>query len=201
MNNEIYKIIEDIFIKNRGYAKTSEISNCGINRYYVSELKKNGSIELVKTGLYKWSDYDFDYNFELAEVLKIVPKGVLCLKSALSFHELSTINPWQYEIAIERSSKVMVPSYPPIKLVYFSKELYELGAIDINIDGYKVRVYDKEKTICDCIRYRNKIGIDLVKESLNEYLKSKDKDISKLILYSKKCRIQKIVKEYLEVLV
>ena len=201
MNSNLYKKIKDIFIVNQGYATTKQISKQGINRYYINELKKNGFIEPIKTGLYKWVDYDFDFDFEFAEVFKIVPNGVLCLKSALSYHELTTFNPWQYEIAVERSSKAKVPKYPPIKLVYFSKKLYELGLTEVYVEGYKVRVYDVEKTICDCIRYRNKIGIEMVKESLHEYLKRKNRDFNKLLLYAKKCRVEKIIKEYLEVLV
>ena len=201
MNSNTYEKIKEIFMKNKGYTMTKEISEHGINRYYLSELEKKGVITRIKTGLYKWSEYDFDYNFELVEVFKIVPQGILCLKSALAYHELTTYNPWQYEVAIERNCNIIVPEYPPIKLIYFSKELYDLGATEVYIEGHKVRVYDKEKTICDCVRYRNKIGADMVKESLHEYLKRKDKNLNKLMVYAEKCRVRKLVKEYLEVLV
>jgi predicted transcriptional regulator of viral defense system len=123
---KFYEEIRDVFLINNGYATTKDISKRGINRYYINELKRNGFIEPIKRGLYKWVDYDFDFDFELAEVFKIVPKGVLCLKSALSYHELTTFNPWQYEIAVERSSKVAIPKYPPIKILYFSKDFYRL---------------------------------------------------------------------------
>ncbi|MPN48513.1 hypothetical protein SDC9_196121 [bioreactor metagenome] len=155
----------------------------------------------MKTGLYKWGDYDFQYNFELIDVFKIVPNGVLCLTSALAYYDLTTYNPWQYEIAIERSKKVTLADYPPIKLVYFSSKQLELGIIEVDIDGHTVRIYDLEKTICDCVRYRNKIGIDIVKEGIKEYLKRKDKDLNKLMKYAEVCRVQKIIKEYLEVLI
>lgn len=193
--------MKEIFFHNKGYVTTKEISEKGINRYYINELKKNGIIEQIKSGLYKWVEYDFDFDFELAEVFKIAPKGILCLKSALSYYELTTYNPWQYEIAVERNSKVITPAYPPIKLFYFSKDLYELGLIETYIDNHKIRIYDKEKTICDCVRYRNKIGIELVKESLHQYLNNKDKDLKKLMEYAKECRVEKTIKEYLGVLV
>lgn len=201
MESKFYEEIKDVFFINNGYATTKDISKRGINRYYINELKKNGFIEPIKRGLYKWVDYDFDFDFELAEVFKIVPKGILCLKSALSYHELTTFNPWQYEIAVERSSKVAIPKYPPIKLIYFSEDLYELGKTEVFIKGHNVRVYDVEKTICDCIRYRNIIGMDMVRESLHEYLKRKNRDLNKLLLYAKKCRVEKIIREYLEVLI
>jgi len=201
MNNKLYRKNKGFFIQNKGYAMTHEISELGVNRYYLSELEKSGIITRIKTGLYKWNEYDFDFNFELTEVFIIAPKGVLCLKSALAYHGLTTYNPWQYEIAIERNNKVAIPEYPPMKIIYFSKDLYNLGLTEVDMDGHKIRVYDKEKTICDCIRYRNKIGIDMVKESLHEYLKRKDRDFNKLVIYAEKCRVQKLVKEYFEVLV
>ena len=135
------------------------------------------------------------------DVFKIVPSGVLCLTSALAYYEFTTYNPWQYEIAIERTKKISLPDYPPIKLVYFSSKQLELGIIEVDIDGHTIRIYDMEKTICDCVRYRNKIGIDIVKEGIKEYLKRKDKDLNKLMKYAEVCRVQKTIKEYLEVLI
>lgn len=201
MNSEIFEQIKTVFINNNGYATTAELSALGINRFYVSELRKSDIIEQIKVGLYKWQDHDYDYDFELVEVQRIIPSGVLCLKSALAFHGLTTFNPWQYEVAIERSSKVSIPIYPPIKVVFFTMALYELGILEIDVAGHKVKVYDLEKTICDCIRYRNKIGIEIVKEGLQEYLKRSDRNLDKLLIVAKKCKVQKILKEYLEVLV
>jgi predicted transcriptional regulator of viral defense system len=201
MNDIIKEEIKELFFRNKGYATTKEISSKGINRYYISILEKCGVVSRIKTGLYKWDEYDFQYNFELVDVFKIVPKGVLCLTSALAYYDLTTFNPWQYEIAIERSSKIVIPEYPPIKLLYFSQKQLETGISNIEVDGHKIRIYDVEKTICDCIRYRNKIGIDIVKEGINEYIKRKDKNFNKLMKYGEVCRVQKILKEYLEVLV
>jgi predicted transcriptional regulator of viral defense system len=201
MNENIKEQIKDISFHNKGYVSTKEVEDKGINRYYINQLEKLGLLSKVKTGLYKWGDYDFQYNFEFVDVFKIVPKGVLCLTSALAYYNLTTNNPWQYEIAIERTKKVTIPDYPSIKLMYFSNKQLELGIVETDIDGHTVRIYNIEKTICDCVRYRNKIGIDIVKEGINEYLKRKDKDLHKLMKYAEVCRGQKILKEYLEVLV
>jgi predicted transcriptional regulator of viral defense system len=200
MNEDIKEKIRDISFQNKGYISTKDIEDKGFNRYYINQLEKLGLISKVKNGLYKWGDYDFQYNFELVDVFKIVPIGVMCLTSALAYYDLTTYNTWQYEIAIERSKKVTLPDYPPIKLVYFSSKQLELGITETDIDGHIVRIYDVEKTICDCVRYRNKIGIDIVKEGINEYLRRKDKDLNKLMMYAEVCRVQKILKEYLEVL-
>ena len=201
MNEAIKEEIKKISFQNKGYISTSEIDRKGINRYYINQLEKIGLLSRLKTGLYKWKDYDFKYNFELVDVFKIVPMGVLCLTSALAYYDLTTYNTWQYEIAIERTKKVTLPDYPPIKLVYFSKNQFEIGITEVDIDENRVRIYDLEKTICDCVRYRNKIGIDIVKEGIKEYLKRKDKNLNKLMKYAEVCRVQKIIKEYLEVLI
>lgn len=201
MNEIIREQIREISFKNKGYLSTKEVVDKGINRYYINLLESVGAISKVKNGLYKWVDYDFQYNFELVDAFKIVSNGVLCLTSALAYYDLTTYNSWQYEIAIERSKKITLPDYPPIKLIYFSIKQLELGITEVDMDGHPVRIYDKEKTICDCIRYRNKIGIDIVKEGITEYLKRKDKDLNKLMKYAEACRVQKILKEYLEVLV
>lgn len=200
MNQEIYEKIKYVFDLNNGYANTSEISNMGFNRYYISKLKSDGAIIQVKVGLYKWVDYDFDYNFEMVEVFKIVPEGVLCLKSALAYHGLSIYQPIQYEVAIERSHKISIPEYPPIKIIFLSQLMYELGRTDTKISGHGISVYDMEKTICDCIRYRHKVGIEIVKEGFQEYLKRTDRNIDKLMAYAEQCKIQRIVKDYLELL-
>jgi len=202
MNEVIKDEIKQLFFKNKGYATTKEISGKGINRYYISNLEKAGIISKIKKGLYKWGEYDFQYNFELVDVFKIVPQGVLCLTSALAYYDLTTLNPWQYEIAIERDRKVAIPEYPPIKLVYFSQKQLKTGISNVEIEGHHlIKIYDIEKTICDCVRYRNKIGIDIVKEGINEYIKRKDRNFNKLMEYAEVCRVQKILKQYLEVLV
>ncbi len=175
MTHEKEQQIKNIFIKNKGYATTKEISSIGINRYYINKLEKSQKITRLKTGLYKWNNYDFQYNFEMVDVMKIVSKGVLCLTSALAYYDLTSYNPWQYEIAIERSEKIVVPDYPPIKIVYFSEKQFLLGINEIIVDQHKIRIYDVEKTICDCIRYRFKIGNDIVKECINNYIVGKIK--------------------------
>jgi predicted transcriptional regulator of viral defense system len=106
MNERIEDEIKTISFSNKGYTTTKEITSKDINRYYINNLEKVGSVIKVKTGLYKWVDYDFQYNFELVDVLKIVPKGILCLTSALAYHNLTTLNPWQYKITIKEGAEL-----------------------------------------------------------------------------------------------
>lgn len=200
MKVEIKKQIEEVFETNKGYARTKDILSAGIDNKKLNILENEGLITKIKRGLYKWNDYDFEN--ELSELTRIVPEAVVCLLSALSYHNLTTNSPWQHHVAIRRDfRKPVLPKYPPIKLYYFSLEQYEAGIEEIIIDGVKIKIYNREKTICDCVRYRNKIGIDIVKEALTDYLREKDRNINKLLEYAKICRVYGIIKEYLGVLV
>jgi len=159
-------------------------------------------INKIKRGLYQWQDNNFRPEDELIQVSKIVPNGVFCLLSCLSYYEITTVEAHEYYIAIERTQhKPRVPDYPPIKFFYFSKKTYEIGVNKVNIKGNEVKMYDLEKTICDCVRYRNKIGQDVVKEALNDYANKKEKDIDKLLEYAKITGIPNLMNKYLEVLV
>lgn len=202
MNKDIKDNIEKLFIQNRGYARTGELIKKGIHSSYIYELESEGIITKVKRGLFKLTEYSFEEENELVEVSKIIPNGVVCLLSALSFYEFTTYNPWEYYVAVFRKSRTPVISeYPPIKILYFSEKQYSIGLTTIEIAGNEVKIYDREKTICDCVRYRNKIGMDIFKEALKEYLKYKEKDLSKLMKYAENLGVKKVLKDYLEVLI
>jgi predicted transcriptional regulator of viral defense system len=200
MKREQYEIIKQIFDDGHGYARTGEITKHNVNRFYISELVKNNQILRIKQGLYKWNSLTGENEYEILDVCKGVPGGVICLTSALSFYELTTCNPYYYSIAIERTAKITLPEFPPIKLFYFSRPYFESGITEESIDGQAIRIYELEKTICDCIKYRNKIGIDIVKEAITEYLKLKNKDLNKIMKYAKICRVENTINKYFEVL-
>lgn len=199
---DYFNEIEKIFKKNKGYARTKDIVSAGIHKYYLYKLEKNNVISKIKRGLYRWNDNDIDTQLELIEVSKIVPKGVICLLSALSYYDITTYNPWEYYVAIHRDQfKPTIPDYPPISIFYFADKQYNTGIIEISIDGNKIKIYDLEKTICDCVRYRKKIGVDVVKEALYEYVRKKSNNINKLLNYARDTGVYSILKNYLEVLI
>ena len=201
MNKDKYNQIKKIFEENGGYARTQDVIDAGIHTSYLYQLLEDGVVSKLKRGLYHWDDNNVSVNEELISVSKIVPKGIFCLLSALSYYEITTVNPWQYYIAIFRNDrKPVLPDHPPINIFYFSKEQYEIGLKEIEIDNHKIKIYDIEKTICDCLRYRNEIGMDVVKEALNEYVKRKDRNIDKLLRYAKVTGIYNLLYKYLEVL-
>lgn len=183
---------------NNGYISTKELKAMNINRFYLSALEKEGQIERIKRGLYRKTDYIVENEF--FEISKIIPNGVICLESAAEYHGLITTIPYEYNIAIQRDNKIILPDYPPIKIIYFSKFNYELGITFLKKEDSIIKIYDLEKTVCDITRYRNKIGKNIYTEVLKEYLKNKDKNINKLLEYGKITRVYNILKESLEVL-
>lgn len=201
MKNEQLEKIINVFNKRNGFARTRDILSTGVHFRNITKLEEQGIIVKIKRGLYRLSDNDLEENNELLEVSKIVNNGVICLLSALNYYELTTYNPWEYYIAIYRdATKPKIPEYPPIKLLYFSKKQFEVGIEKIYIESHEVKIYDREKTICDCVRYRNKIGMDTFKEAIKNYLESKEKNISKLMKYADILGVKNALRDYLEVL-
>jgi predicted transcriptional regulator of viral defense system len=198
---QVSEVVWEIFNQQRGFAKTKDIVNQGITSYYIRKLEAEGEIIRIKQGLYRHAKYETEQYNEWIEISKIIPNGVICLLSAMSFYELTTYNPWEYQVAIFRGAKKpSLPEYPPIKIMYFSDNRFHLGVDEVVMDGSRIQIYDREKTICDMIFYREKVGIDLMKEGLRNYLKQPSKNITKLMKYAKDLRINTILQKYLEVL-
>ncbi len=134
----------------------------------------------------------------MIDVERIVPRGVLCLYSAFSHHGLSTQVPSSTCIAIDARRKVRLPDYPIIDLYYWKKEYLEFGIMQKEISGYDVLITDLERTVCDAVKYRNKIGLDVCGEVIDSYLKKDNRNISLLHEYAQKLRVKNILTTYLE---
>ncbi|MEK0313893.1 type IV toxin-antitoxin system AbiEi family antitoxin domain-containing protein [Cohnella sp. 56] len=203
MNRQIKSKVDSIFVHYHGIARTKDLLNEGITHYHIKKLESQGEIVRVKQGLYRHADHNNNNPIEeLVEVARLVPKGVICLLSALSYYELTTYNPGEYQVAIHRGGKKpKLPAYPPIKVVYLADTQYHLGISEVELEDGIVNIYDPEKTICDIVRYRMKIGIDIMKEGLRNYLHSPYKNITRLIQYADKLRIRTVLQKYLEVLI
>lgn len=187
-----------IFRRNNGYAKTGEILKAGFHNHYLDLLLEKGAIIKLKRGLYRLTSVSADS--ELEEVCRIIPKGVVCLFSAWDYYGLSDFVPPEYHIAIEKSQKVALPDYPPIKLYYWSEAYWQLGITYVKIGNTEVPIYEKEKSVCDAIRFRNKIGKDVEKEVLKNFLKERDRNIEKLLRFARLLRVENTIKRYLNML-
>jgi len=201
LKSKIREKIKEVFYANHGYSSTGDISTAGIDRRILRDLINEDTIEKIKRGLYRWKDAKFDIEEELINVSKIVPHGVICLESALAYYKLTTYTPGEYTVAIKRNYNIKLPNYPPIKLYYFSDKYYVDGVEKIDINGNIIKIYNIEKTICDCLRYEDKISKDIIVESVKEYVKRRDKNISKLMNYATKAKVRDVIQKYIEVLV
>ncbi len=197
MKEKIYQV----FKSHNGFARTKDILATGIHHRKINELLASGEIERIKGGLYRLTSMPMVFNQGFVDTSKAVPEGVICLTSALSFYELTTFNPSVISMALPRDTWKPQIEYPPVDFYFFSKKIFDVGIAKINIENHKVRIYDMEKTICDCFRYRNKIGIDIAKEALSEYLKRKDRNLEKLLSYAEICRVKSIIETWLQAMV
>ena len=188
--------IQKMFEQNNGYLVRKQMPDKSTyNR--LLKLINEGVVVRIKPGLYQLND-DAETS-QYVEIAKIVPDGILCMYSTWLHYELSVQIPQEYNIAIEKSRKVSLPDYPPIKLYFWKKEYYELGISQQLIDGISVKMYDVEKSVCDAIRFRNKIGMDTTAEILRNYLKRGDCNFTKLMQYAKTMKIEKIIRTYIEI--
>ncbi len=168
----------------------------GTGYYAINKAIESGEVVRLKNGVYALDSALAD---TMIDVERIVPRGVLCLYSAWSYYGLSTQIPDAFYIAVEKHRKVVVPAFPPVTLCYWLKKYYEMGVTDVEISGYKVRIYDIEKSVCDAVKFRNKIGKDVCAEVLKNYLSRKDRNIAVLTAYAKKMRIATTLSQYLEI--
>ena len=165
---------------------------------YTRVLRAVGRGELIKVRQGVYATPQSLVN-TMVDVEKIVPNGVICLYNAWAYHKLSTTIPPSVCIAIETKRKVRLPDDTSIQLYYWKKEYLHFGIEEQEYSGYKVRITDLERSVCDAIKYRNKIGLDLCGEVVRSYLKRTDRSLSKLYVYAKRLRVANVLNNYLEI--
>ena len=191
------EIIESIMKMNNGYVTSKELSNLGIHRMYLNIMKEKGMIEKVGNGIYidssKIEDSYFVFGLEL-------PNIIYSHMTALYFHGLSIKAPNnKYDITVPNNYfNYKIKNH---NVFYVDKDIYELGLIQIDTPmGNKVKVYDTERCICDIIRSKNRIDLELIKYSVRKYLKRNDKDLNKLSLYAEKMGIKDVVMTFIDMM-
>ena len=165
---------------------------------YTRVLRAVGRGELIKVRQGVYATPQSLVN-TMVDVEKIVPNGVICLYNAWAYHKLSTTIPPSVCIAIETKRKVRLPDDTSFQLYYWKKEYLHFGIEEQEYSGYKVRITDLERSVCDAIKYRNKIGLDLCGEVVRSYLKRTDRSLSKLYVYAKRLRVANVLNNYLEI--
>jgi hypothetical protein len=135
----------------------------------------------------------------MIDVERIVPNGIVCLFTAWMHHQLCTTIPPSFCIAIDAKRKLKIPEELPITIYYWKAENLEFGIEERDISGYRVRITDLERSVCDAVKYRNKIGLDLCSEIIRSYIRKRERNLSRLADYAKKLRIEKVMNSYLEI--
>lgn len=174
--------------------KTQEIRKSQ-SYYSIRKAMKEGSVVRLKNGVYASAEALAD---TMIDIERVVPRGVLCLYSAWVHYGLTTQIPRAFYVAVEKHRKVVVPQFPPITLCYWERKYYEMGVVEAEVSGYKVRIYDLEKSVCDAVKFRNKIGMDVASEVLKTYLARKDRNIAQLTAYARQMRVASTLAAYLE---
>jgi predicted transcriptional regulator of viral defense system len=190
----------DLFRAHGGQLRMSEAMRLGMTRYMLYALLDRGEIERVSRGVYRLVDLPPIGNPDLVTIGLRVPNAVVCLVSALSFHELTTQIPHEVSIAIMRGSRAPRIDHPPVHIHSFAKAAYGAGIEDHTIDGVTVRIYNPEKTLADCFKFRNKIGMDVMQEALRTYRTRRKTNFDEVIRYAEICRVEKVMRPYLEAL-
>ncbi len=175
--------IEEYLEDHDGIVRTSVFQGDGFHNSYLTELVEEGYLVRIKAGLYLTAEKQSVTGFY--EIQLALPSAVICLASALEIYELTTYEPPSVHIAIPRDDKTIPPEYPPVRKFSFGNTRYNLGMTNVGVEGKDIATYDREKTICDCIRYRRVLGQDIVNEAVRNYLSSRETNIDRLIEYSR----------------
>lgn len=177
-----------------GIISTKDITNEAESKR-VRRAAKRGELIKLRNGLYAFPDAILDNMLDLE---RIIPGGVVCLYNAWSFYHLTTTVPPAFCVAINQKRKVVIPNLLPITLYYWKAENLSFGITEQIISGHKVHITDMERSVCDAVKYRNKIGLDVCAEIIRTYLRKKERDLSLLTVYAEKLRIWTTLKNYIE---
>jgi predicted transcriptional regulator of viral defense system len=193
--------LESAFRRHGGVLRTSEALKLGVHPQTLYALRDEGRLTRLDRGLYTLADAPEPANPDLIVVARRVPRGVVCLLSALAFHELTTQLPHQVHIALRRGTKSPRLSHPPLRVFRFSGLAFSQGVETHRIDGSEIRVYAPAKTMADCFKFRNQIGLDVALEALRDCWRKKLCTMDDLWKNARICRVANVMRPYLESLV
>ncbi len=197
---DIRNLAKEIIAENNGIAKASDLVSGGIPSGDILRLCNEGYIERIRHGYYSLPEQTVSSEEQLLATL--IPEGIVCVESALFHYGYSDFAPRKWSIAVPRTvsrAKLDVNGLP-LQAYYMQPKLYELGKTTDDFDGFELPVYDRERTICDCFKYRSRLDNELFNKALNAYANDKKKNLKNLSEYAKQLRVYKKVMELMEVL-
>ena len=183
-----------------GILRPRDLATQDIPRIYLKRLEERGLLVKETRGIYTLPDAKVTENHSLAEASKRVPRGVICLLSSLQFHKLTTQAPSEVWLALDRKARAPRDGGQPLRIVRMSGKALTEGVEEHRIEGVAVKVYQPAKTVADCFKYRNKIGLDVALESLRDYRKKHRSGMDELWRLAKICHVERVMRPYLEAL-
>ena len=185
-------------VRHAGVVRSRDFEAQGVSRKHLSQLVERGLVDRVARGVYVASDAEYTESHALAEAAKRVPKGVICLLSALRYHDLTTQLPWEVWIGI--GSKAWAPraSGSALRVIHYSVATLALGVEHHTVEGVDVAVFDPGKTVVDCFKYRSTVGFDVALEALRDCWTRRLTTMDELWRYAEACRMTNVMRPYLE---
>lgn len=196
MNVAIQKA-KDQFRGYGGIMRTSEVLSAGIHPRTLYKMRDSGEVVELSRGVFQLASNIGHEHTDLVAVAKRVPKGIICLISALAFHEITTEIPHAVYLAVETGTEKPKIDYPPTRIFSFSQETISIGVEDRKIEGVPVKIFSPEKTVADCFKFRNKIGLDVAIEALKMCI-NKNGSRRKILEFAEICRVEKIIRPFME---
>jgi len=184
--------------RRKGILRVKDLQDAGIHTEYLRRLAAKGMLVKIGRGLYMPADAELSANAGLAQASRRVPHGIICLLSALRFHEIGTANPFEVWIALDQDVRRPQVEYPPLRIVRFSGRARTEGVDRHRIESVQVKIYNPAKTVADCSKFRNKIGLDVVFEALRDCLRTRKCTHEQLWQYAQVCRVTEVMRPYLE---
>ena len=185
-------------VRKAGVFRPRELDRVGIPRQYLRQAQDRGLVRRIGRGLYVAEGSVVTEHHTLAEATKRVPHGIVCLLSALRFHGLTTQSPHKVWIAIAHKARRPRADYPPMRIVHFSGVALSYGVTEKKLEGVIVRVFDSAKTVADCFKFRNKIGLDVALEALRDCYRQRKATMDEIFMAARVCRVARIMQPYLE---
>src|SRR5580658_9589785 len=198
MGNPLQKIVR--YIGEHGMVRPRDIEAIGLPREYLVRLHRQGKLNRSGRGIYTVPDASVTERHSYAEVTKRVPEAVICLLSALAFHEITTQSPAAVWVALRKGARTPALTSPTLRIVRLSEPSLSEGIENHKVEGVPVRVYSAAKTVADCFKFRNKIGLDIAIEALKDCLRQKKATINDIYRYAKVCRVSNVIRPYMEAL-
>jgi predicted transcriptional regulator of viral defense system len=187
--------------KARPIVRTRDVAAEGIHTGTLTRMARAGKLEKVGAGRYRLATSNVTESHSLVLACAIVPSSVVCLSTALLFHNVGTQLPREVWLAVPRGTRVPSFSSPPVRVMRIAPALFDLGVEEHRIEGGVVRVYDVARTVVDCFRFRNKVGLDVALEALTEAWRTRRLDLNEVDRLAKALRVDRVMRPYLEMLV